>query len=50
LNPEKAEEKGLMVGSWQNPWECPLTLPDGTYVMLDNEGNYKYLERKANNG
>jgi hypothetical protein len=50
LNPEKSQDKGLMVGSWQNPWECPLTLPDGSYVMLDNEGNYKYLERKANNG
>lgn len=50
LNPEKAEQKGLMLGSWQNPTECPLMLPDGSYVILDNEGNYNYLEKKASDG
>jgi len=48
LNPAKAESVGLMLGSWQNPAECPLTLPDGTYVILSNEGTYRYLERKTN--
>jgi hypothetical protein len=48
-NPCWADQLGLMVGSWQDPWECPLTLPDGTIVILDNEGNYKQLG-KANNG
>jgi hypothetical protein len=37
-----------MVGSWQEPSECPLTLPDGSIVILNNEGTYRYLERKAN--
>jgi len=48
LNPEKAERTGLMVPSWQDPWECLVTLPDKSIVMLDNEGNYKYLERNGN--
>lgn len=48
LNPAEAERKGYMVPSWQEPSECPLTLPDGSIVILTTEGTYKYLERKAN--
>ena len=48
FNPSMAEDRGLMVGSWQNPLECPLTLPDGSIVMLTTEGTYKHLERKGN--
>ena len=47
-NPCWADQIGLMVGSWQEPNECPLTLPDGSIVILNNEGNYHYLERKGN--
>lgn len=48
LNPARADRLGLMVPTWQDSWECPLTLPDGSIVILDNEGNYKYLEREGN--
>lgn len=47
-NPAMAERLGLMVGSWQEPTECPLFLPDGSTVTLDNQGGYRYLERKTN--
>ena len=45
LNPRVAEHMGYMVGSWQDPTECPLTLPDGTIVILNPEGSYHYLGR-----
>lgn len=48
FNPANSRDYGLMVGSWQEPSECPLTLPDGSIVILNNEGTYTYLERKAN--
>jgi hypothetical protein len=48
FNPEKAERAGLMVPSWQDPSECPLTLPEGSIVILEPEGTYRYLERKTN--
>ena len=47
-NPEQSEHNGLMVGSWQDSWECPVTLPNGDIVILTEEGTYRYLERKAN--
>lgn len=47
LNPSEAHDKGLMVGSWQNPHECPITLPSGSIVMLTKEGTYTFLERNA---
>jgi len=46
LNPSMSEQKGFMVGSWQNPSECPLTLPSGETVILTAEGTYHYLEGK----
>jgi len=48
FNPSISSDKGYMVGSWQDPTECPLTLPDGSIVILTPEGTYRYLERKAN--
>ena len=48
FNPDMAERLGLMVPSWQDPSECPLTLPDGSIVILEQEGTYRYLERKTN--
>lgn len=47
-NPAMAEQMGYMVPSWKKPSECPLTLPDGSIVILNDEGTYKYLERKSN--
>lgn len=47
LNPAKATELGLMVPSWEEPSACPVTLPDGSSVILTAEGTYKYLIRKA---
>jgi len=44
LNPSKAEQTGHMVGSWQEPSECPVTLGGGESVILTAEGTYKYLE------
>ena len=47
FNPAQARDRGLVVGSWENPSECPLTLPDGHTVILTTEGTYDYLERKS---
>lgn len=45
LNPSYATDKGYMVSSWEDPAECPVTLPDGSIVTLTPEGNYHYIER-----
>lgn len=45
-NPAEATEKGHMVSSWANPAECPVTLADGTSVILTELGTYKYLTKK----
>lgn len=47
-NPYKSTLSGLMVSAWSDPAECPVTLPNGDIVILKPEGNYHYLERKAN--
>lgn len=47
LNPKMAKEFGYMVSQWQEPAECPVTLPNGDIVTLTEEGTYNYLERKA---
>ena len=48
LNPEKATDRGLMVPSWQDSPSCPLTLSDGSIVMLTEEGTYKHLGKVEN--
>lgn len=48
FNPRKSEEAGLMVASWQNPNDVPLILPSGDTVLLQDDGSYRYLERKEN--
>jgi len=48
FNPADSIESGLMVPSWANPEECPLTLPNGDIVTLMEEGSYVFLERKEN--
>lgn len=46
FNPRTAEQLGLMVPSWQDPKDAPLTLPSGAIVLLNDDGSYRYLERK----
>lgn len=43
LNPKAAEEKGYMCPSWSEPDEYPFTRPDGTQVLLLNDGTIKTL-------
>jgi hypothetical protein len=47
LNPEWAEERGYMVPSWREPHEWPITLPDGRFALLLDDGTRKILEEKA---
>lgn len=44
LSPAKAVKLGQIVPSWEEPSEFPLHLPDGSKVLLDNEGNYIEIE------
>lgn len=43
LNPERASQKGWMVGSWQEPADVPFTRPDGSIVLLQNDGTFHVL-------
>jgi len=43
LNPEWAENKGYMVASWQEPNEVPISLPDGGFALLLDDGTKKRL-------
>ena len=38
LNPEKSEAKGWRVNSWQDPAETPFVRPDGSIVLLKDDG------------
>ena len=44
LAPARAKALGQIVPSWAQPHEYPLTLPDGSKVLLDNEGGYTQIE------
>lgn len=37
--PALAEQKGWMVGSWQEPHEVPMTRGGGDIVLLQDDGN-----------
>ena len=39
-NPKEADEKGYIVKSWESPDKKPLLRPNGTWVYLDDLGNY----------
>ena len=43
LNPAEATRRGLMVPSWENPTEIPITLDDDSQVFLMPDGTYKTL-------
>ena len=47
-NPAISEDRGHMVSSWKKPEETPLLRPDGSWVLLDNEGSIKVLEEGQN--
>ena len=47
LNPAEAEHKGWMVGSWQDPDETPIYLPDGSIVLLNEDGTIHHLGDKS---
>ena len=44
LNPKRATENGWMVPAWAEPSEFLMHMPDGSKVLLDNEGNYTQIE------
>ena len=43
LNPQKAEDKGWMVASWQEPHETPMVMADGGFALLLDDGTIKRL-------
>jgi 5-methylcytosine-specific restriction endonuclease McrA len=43
-NPNWAEHKGYMVASWQDPEEAPMHMPDGSIVLLKNDGSLHTLQ------
>ena len=43
LNPAKAEQKGWMVASWQEPHLVPFLMPDGGHALLLDDGTIKRL-------
>ena len=52
--PTEATRRGLMVNSWDDPLDIPVTLEDGSHVLLTAEGGYKTIEggnneRRTNN-
>ena len=42
-NPEYSSQKGWMVASWQRPHEAPFTRPDGSIVLLQDDGKVSVL-------
>lgn len=44
-NPEESERMGFMCPSWAKPEEHPLIRPDGSVVLLLEDGSYKLLEK-----
>ena len=47
-NPRDSYESGYMVPSWADPEEWPLLLPDGSQVLLKNDGTTLEIRGKHN--
>lgn len=47
-NPRDSYENGWLVPSWADPREWPMTLPNGTRVLLDDDGNKRIVEGREN--
>ena len=45
LNPEKSENKGWIVPGWKEPHEHPFFRPDGSIVLLQDDGSVKTLQK-----
>lgn len=43
LKPAYAEQKGWICPSWRNPTEHPMSLPDGSIVLLQDNGTMNVL-------
>jgi hypothetical protein len=44
LNPKDSMEKGYIVSRYREPLACPLMLPDGSSVILTEEGTYLLIK------
>jgi hypothetical protein len=44
LNPSISEAKGWICPSWKDPTEHPFVRPDGSIVLLNNDGGFTVLE------
>ncbi len=44
LNPSRSYANGWLVPSWAEPDEWPLVLPDGSKVLLTNEGTVQQIQ------
>ena len=49
-NPAWAEDKGYMVESWKEPHEAPMHTPEGSIVLLQNDGTIITLEEGNEHG
>jgi len=50
LDPSEATRRGLLVSSWSESLVVPVTLCDGTRVLLTNDGRYKPVRTGELNG
>jgi len=46
MNPSNSIENGYIVPSWAKPEESPVTLADGSSVILTSEGTYHYKKEE----
>ena len=49
-NPEMSYRYGWLVPSWADPCEWPLTMPNGSHVLLTDEGDRRVLDGREDNG
>ncbi len=44
MNPAASYKRGLLVKSWQDPQDIPITKPNGGRVYLTKDGGYESTE------